>query len=88
MLRFINIHELHSRTPQAIRQVERGAKIIITKRGKPKALLLPLSEDEIEDIVLGSPSFGRGVKAAETEARRKGWRSLSEVRRELGLGDV
>ncbi|MBI2889261.1 MAG: type II toxin-antitoxin system prevent-host-death family antitoxin [Nitrospirae bacterium] len=87
MLRFINIHELHARTPQAIHQVERGAKIVITKRGKPKALLLPLSEDEIEDLVLASPSFLKSIKAADREGRRKGWRSLAEVRKELGLRD-
>lgn len=88
MLRFINIHELHSRTPQAIHQVELGARIVVTKRGKPKALLLPLSEDEIEDIVLNSPSFMKGLKSAEREGRRKGWRSLAEVRKELGLRDA
>lgn len=88
MLRFINIHELHARTPQAIRQVERGAKIVVTRRGKPKALLLPLSEDEIEDIVLASAPFKKGLQAAQREAKRKGWRTLAEVRRELGLRDV
>ena len=87
MLRFINIHELHAHTPQAIGQVERGAKIVVTKRGKPKALLLPLSEDEIEDIVLNSPAFVKGLKSAEAEGRRKGWRSLADVRKELGLRD-
>ncbi len=88
MLKFINIHELHARTPQAISQVEHGAKIVVTKRGKPRALLLPLSEDEIEDIVLSSPSFIKGLKSAEREGRRKGWRSLADVRRELGLRDA
>lgn len=88
MLKFINIHELHARTPQAIHQVERGAKIVVTKRGKPKALLLPLSEEEIEDLVLRSPSFLKGLKAVEREARKKGWRSLAEVRKELGLRDA
>lgn len=86
MLRFINIHELHARTPQAILQVERGAKLVVTKRGKPKALLLPLNEDEIEDLVLSSKPFLKTIKTSETEARRKGWRSLNEIRRELGLG--
>lgn len=88
MLRFINIHELHAKTPQAINQVTHGAKIVITKRGKPKALLLPLSEDEIEDIVLNSPSFAKGIKAVEREASKKGWRSLADVRKELGLRDA
>jgi prevent-host-death family protein len=85
MLRFINIHELHTRTPQAINQVEHGAKIVVTKRGKPSALLLPLSEDEIEDIVLSSPAFIKGLKSVEKEAGKRGWRNLAEVRKELGL---
>ena len=88
MLRFINIHELHAKTPQAINQVTRGTKIVVTRRGKPKALLLPLSEDEIEDIVLSSPSVTKGFKVADREAKKKGWRSLADVRKELGLRDA
>ncbi|MBI5624808.1 MAG: type II toxin-antitoxin system prevent-host-death family antitoxin [Elusimicrobia bacterium] len=88
MLRFINIHELHAKTPQAIEQVAHGAKIVVTKRGKPKALLIPLSEDEIEDIVLSSPALAKGFKVADREANKKGWRSLSDVRKELGLRDA
>ncbi|MBI4371678.1 MAG: type II toxin-antitoxin system prevent-host-death family antitoxin [Elusimicrobia bacterium] len=87
MVRFINIHELHARTPQAILQVEKGGTIVVTKRGKPKALLLSIDEDAIEDIVLNAPSFLKTLKSSEKEARRKGWRSLADVRKELGLRD-
>jgi len=85
MLRFINVRELHTQTPKAMLMVERGEKLIVTKWGKPKAILLPLNEEEIEDLVLSSRPFRKGIRAVEKEAGRKGWRSLRDVRKELGL---
>ena len=85
MLRFINIHELHARTPQAILWVEKGGKCVVTKRGKPKAILLPLREEEIEDLVLGSSPLFRKVRTAEKTAEKKGWKTLVQVKKELGL---
>ena len=87
MLRFLNIRELHAETPKAIEWVSRGGKCIVLKRGKPKALLLPLSEDEIEDLVLGHETTLKELKSAEKEADRRGWKTLKEVRKELGLAD-
>ena len=85
MVRFINIRELHAQTPKTIESVAKGDRCVITKRGKPKAILLPLNEDEIEDLVLGSNSATGAFMVAEREAGRKGWKTLREVRRELGL---
>jgi antitoxin (DNA-binding transcriptional repressor) of toxin-antitoxin stability system len=85
MLRFINVRELHTQTPKAMLMVEKGEKLIVTKRGKPKAILLRINEDEIEDLVLSSPPLGKTVRAAEKDALKRGWRSLRDVRKELGL---
>jgi len=85
MVRFVNIRDLHARTPKTIESVAKGDRCVITKRGKPKAILLPLNEEDIEDLVLGSKTATGAFLAAEREANRKGWKALRDVRKELGL---
>lgn len=85
MLRFVNIHELHTKTPEAILWVEKGGKCVITKRGKPKALLLPLNEEDIEDLILNSKPMLKEIISSERQAKKKGWKTLAEVRKELGI---
>lgn len=85
MVRFVNIRELHAQTPKTIESVAKGDRCVITKRGVPKAILLPLREEDIEELVLGSKTAAGAFMAAEREANRKGWRAVEDVRKELGL---
>jgi len=48
----IGIKELRAAASQVIDEVEGGAAYVVTKRGKPAAVLLPI--DEAEDIVLAN----------------------------------
>lgn len=48
----IGIKELKAAASQVIDEVEGGAVYVVTKRGKPAAVLLPI--DEAEDIVLAN----------------------------------
>jgi len=48
----IGIKELKAAASQVIDEVEGGAAYVVTKRGKPAAVLLPI--DEAEDIVLAN----------------------------------
>ncbi len=48
----IGIKELKAAASQVIDDVEGGAAYVVTKRGKPAAVLLPI--DEAEDIVLAN----------------------------------
>ena len=41
--------------------------MIITNRGKPRAALVRLTEDDIDDVVLTRPSFLREIEAAKQE---------------------
>lgn len=85
-MRFVNIRELHQKTPGVIASASRGENFIVTKNGKPQALLLPLHEDEIEDIVFSSPAFLRSLGASRREYRRKGGITLEEARKRLSNG--
>ena len=62
-----------------------GEKTIVTFRGKPTALVIRLTEDQIEDIVFTQASFLKDLDAVEREAVRKGSLSTAEVRQRLSL---
>lgn len=82
---FVNVRELKLRTGDVLDRVAKGGWAIILKRGKPKAALIGLTEDDIEDIVLKSPGFLKTLRAAHAEYRRKGGVTLNEARKRLGL---
>ena len=48
----IGIKELKAAASRVIDEVEEGAAYVVTKRGKPAAVLLPI--EEAEDIVLAN----------------------------------
>jgi prevent-host-death family protein len=47
--------ELKNRTGEALRHVARGGKVLITRRGKPLAVLLPATEATSRDAVAVRP---------------------------------
>ena len=81
MLKFINVRELHNNTPSVIRRTRRGEKTVVTFRGKPAALVVPLTENQIEDLVLSNPGFLKQLDAAQQEASQKGSLTTEEVRK-------
>ena len=49
----IGVRELKNRASEIIRKVrEEQAPYIITLRGKPSAMIIPLEEDEVEDYII------------------------------------
>jgi prevent-host-death family protein len=82
---FVNVRELKVRTGDVLNRVAKGGWAIILRRGRPKAALIGLTEDDIEDIVLKSPGFLKTLRGAHAEYRRKGGVTLSEARKRLGL---
>jgi len=49
----IGVRELKNRASEIIRRVrEEQAPYIITLRGKPSAMIIPLEEDEVEDYII------------------------------------
>jgi len=49
----VGIRELKNRASEIIRKVgEEQAPYIITLRGKPSAMIIPLEEDEVEDYII------------------------------------
>jgi len=84
-MQFLNVRELRLETPKVLRKVRNGGRVVITNRGKPQALLIGLSEDEVEDLVFRKPEFLRELDEARAEHRKKGGITLKEARKRLGL---
>jgi prevent-host-death family protein len=51
-MKSISAKELKSRTGEVLRRVEEGEKVLITKRGKPCAVLFPVTEEQLLPVGL------------------------------------
>ena len=62
----IGIKELKATTSSVIDEVESGSAFVVTRRGRPAAVLLPV--DEAEDLVLANADeFVRQRRLARTD---------------------
>jgi len=72
----VGIRELKQRLSEYLDRVARGERIRVTDRGKPKALIVPLTGTEIVErgvregwIVRGEPETPRPVQRARSRRR-------------------
>jgi prevent-host-death family protein len=67
------------------RKARRGP-VVVTRRGKPVALLRTLTEDEWEDFVVSThPTFLSVLKRSRASYEAEGGIPLAEVERRFGL---
>jgi prevent-host-death family protein len=50
-MKFANVRELKNKTSEILRKAEKEA-VVITSRGKPRALVTAISEEDFEDYLL------------------------------------
>ncbi len=66
---FANVRELRLKTAEILRKTDRGEHVFITYRGKPRAVIQRITEDEIEDyILLNHPKFKEKIEEAYIES--------------------
>ncbi|MEE9192313.1 MAG: type II toxin-antitoxin system prevent-host-death family antitoxin [Candidatus Aerophobetes bacterium] len=66
---FANVRELRLKTAEILRKTDRGEHVFITYRGKPRAVIQRITEDEIEDyILLNHPKFKEKIEEAYKES--------------------
>lgn len=83
-MKFRNIAELHNFTSEVIREAEENGYVVITSRGKPKAIIQKFSEDNFEDFIIeNSPRIRKSIVAAQDDYVKNGGMSLEEVVSEL-----
>lgn len=69
-MKYANIKELQRDASDIINRVEKGEDVIITKRGKPAAVIYPLTEDVIEDYMIQhSPTIRKKIEEGLKDAR-------------------
>ncbi len=79
-MKFANIRELQKDASGIINLVEKGQDVVITKRGKPAAVIYPLTEDLIEDyLIQHSPTIKKKIE--------EGLKDLKEGR-VIPIGDL
>lgn len=83
----IGMRELKNRVAQILRGIEEGhGPVVVTRHGRPTALILPIDSPEAEDYVLAhAPAIVASLREAESDLRSGKTLSLSEYRRKRGL---
>lgn len=64
----VNVTDLKNQATRIVRHVEKGSEYVVTKRGRPVAMILPISldEDELADwVITHHPEAIRRREAAE-----------------------
>ena len=60
--------------------------VVVTRRGKPLAALVPLDSDDWEDFVVSQdPAFIKIIERSEARYKAEGGVSLGEMRRKHGI---
>jgi prevent-host-death family protein len=79
LVKFANVRELKTKTSEMLRTVERGNTVLVTTHGRPTAMLVPVTEDDIEDALLAySPTLRKKIKEGLKDIRAGRTMSLSD----------
>ena len=77
-MKFANVRELKNKTSEILRKAEKEA-VIITSKGKPRAIVTAISEEDFEDYLLeNSPALLDVLKEAREEYLAEGGVTLKE----------
>ncbi len=81
-MKFTNVRELKNKTSAMLRTVERGNTVLVTTHGRPTAMLVPVTEDDIEDALLAySPQLRKKIEDGLKDIRAGKTMGLSEYRK-------
>ncbi|MBA5867438.1 MAG: type II toxin-antitoxin system prevent-host-death family antitoxin [Nitrospira sp. CR1.3] len=88
-MRFANVRELKSKTSEMLRTVERGNTVLVTTHGRPTAMIVPVTEDDIEDALLAySPKLRKKIEEGLKDIRAGRTRALFEYKVTRSRGNV
>lgn len=71
---FVTVRELRAESAKVWEKVEAGEEVVITRNGKPFALLLNARPDELENMLraVRAERFGATVRKMQAHAQRAG----------------
>lgn len=80
-MKFTNVRELKAKTSEMLRTVERGNTVLVTTHGRPTAMLVPVTEDDIEDALLAySPTLRKKIEEGLKDIRNGRTMRLSDYK--------
>jgi prevent-host-death family protein len=83
-MRFVTLRELKINPSKVLRELKREG-VVVTRKGKPAAALIPLDEDTLEDFIIAHhPTLLAELDKAYREYQAKGGKTLAEMRRKVG----
>jgi len=86
---FVSFRELRTSTAKINDMLTDNGKIVVTSNGKPKALMIQVSENDFEETlaVLNQIKLARAINNMRASAQRSGAAeiSLDEVNNEIAL---
>ncbi len=89
MTKNITLKKLRPNLPKVIKEIDsKMTRFIITKRGKPAALIMSIEDYEslLETLdILSNAGLRKKIKAAEEDIKKGNIRSLDEIDKELGI---
>ncbi|MSQ77213.1 MAG: type II toxin-antitoxin system prevent-host-death family antitoxin [Nitrospiraceae bacterium] len=78
-MKFTNVRELKAKTSAVLRTVGKGNTVLVTTHGRPTAMLVPISEDDIEDVMLAySPTLRKKIEEGLKDIRAGRTMSLAD----------
>ena len=83
----VGVRDLKNRTTEILRSIEKsGSAVVVTRHGKPTALILPMGSPEAEDYILShAPEVVASLREAEADLRSGRTTTLKSYRRRRGL---
>jgi prevent-host-death family protein len=77
-MKFANVRELKNKTSEILRKAEKEA-VVITSKGKPRAIVTAISEEDFEDYLLDhSPKLLDVLEEAREEYHIQGGLTMEE----------
>ena len=78
-MKFLSIRELRSSTAQLKDMLSDDGKVVLTTNGKPSALMIEVSEDSIEDVLidLRAAQARRAIRQLQEQSVRTGLDSMT-----------
>jgi len=71
-MQFANVRELKNKTSEILRKAENG-DVVITSQGKPRAVIMAVTEEDFEDYLLEhNITFLTALEKARAEYIKKG----------------
>jgi len=81
LVKFTNVRELKTKTSEMLRTVERGNTVLVTTHGRPTAMLVPVTEGDIEDALLAySPKLRKKIEEGLKDIRAGRTMALSDYK--------